>query len=103
MFARAALFLVASCGWAVLFFGGWIAWRGVTLYSNDPVLMGTGGGLAIGGLLVVGLSIGAGAQLSTARDTAAMREMMEAAQQTRPPPKPSTASGRTEPALRRSD
>ncbi|MEM7710612.1 MAG: hypothetical protein AAF264_07665 [Pseudomonadota bacterium] len=79
MFARIALFLVACCGWAILFFGGWIAWRGIVLYANDPVLMGTGGGLAVGGLLVVALTIGAGAQLATARDTAKMAAMMEAA------------------------
>jgi hypothetical protein len=79
IFSRIALFLVASCGWGILFFGGWIAWRGVFVYAGDPVLMGTGGGLAIGGLLVVALTIGAAAQLSTARDTARMAEMMEAA------------------------
>ncbi|WP_371153602.1 hypothetical protein [Jannaschia sp. 2305UL9-9] len=77
-FSRVALFLVAICGWAVLFFGGWIAVRGLFFYSGDPVLMGTGGGLAVGGLLVVALTVGAGAQVSTARDTFAMRQMMEA-------------------------
>ncbi|WP_298433319.1 hypothetical protein [uncultured Jannaschia sp.] len=77
-FSRLLLFIVATGGWAIAGFGGWIAWRGVVLYSNDPVLMGTGGGLALGGLLVVAMSVGAWAQLSTARDTAAMRAMMEA-------------------------
>ncbi|MEM8851051.1 MAG: hypothetical protein AAGE03_13580 [Pseudomonadota bacterium] len=101
MFARIALFLVACCGWAILFFGGWIAWRGIALYANDPVLMGTGGGLAIGGLLVVALTIGAGAQLSTARDSAAMREMMEKAGMAENAPAPKDPAARPEPALRR--
>lgn len=77
--ARLLLVLVALSGCGIIGFGGWIAWRGVFLYANDPVLMGTGGGLAIGGLLVVALTVGAGAQLATARHTAAMRDMMEAA------------------------
>lgn len=72
------LFLVAGCGCAIVAFGGWIAWRGVFLYSSDPVLMGTGGGLAIGGLFIVAMTIAAAAQLSTAQHTAAMRAMMEA-------------------------
>ena len=101
MFARIALFLVACCGWFVLFFGGWIAFRGVFLYARDPVLMGTGGGLAIGGLLVVALTIGAGAQLSTARDTAAMRAMMDARREPAPAPKPRSEGPRAEPMLRR--
>ncbi len=101
MFARIALFLVACCGWAVLFFGGWIAWRGIFLYANDPVLMGTGGGLAIGGLLVVALTIGAGAQLSTARDSAAMRKMMEDAGMAQDRAAHRNAAPRAEPALRR--
>ncbi|GIT91757.1 hypothetical protein JANAI62_22140 [Jannaschia pagri] len=84
VFSRIALFLVAVCGWAVLFFGGWIAYRGVVLYAADPVLMGTGGGLAVGGLLVVALTVGARAQVDTARDTHAMRALMESG--TRPGP-----------------
>lgn len=76
-FSRIALFLVAVCGWAILFFGGWIAVRGAFFYSGDPVLMGTGGGLAVGGLLVVALTVGAGAQVSTARDTHAILKHME--------------------------
>lgn len=77
-FSRIALFLVAICGWAILGFGAVIASRGVLFYDWDAVLMGTGGGLAIGGLLVVALTIGAQAQLATARDTAAMRAALEA-------------------------
>ena len=76
LFTRIALFVVMCCGWGILFFGGWIAWRGVAVYAQDPVLMGTGGGLAIGGLLVVALSLGARVQLSTARDVAAIRDRM---------------------------
>lgn len=76
-FSRTALFLVAICGWGILFFGGWIAVRGIFFYAADPVLMGTGGGLAIGGLLVVALTVGANAQVSTARDTAAVRAVLE--------------------------
>jgi len=94
VFSRIALFLVACCGWGVLFFGGWIAARGLLFYDWDPVLMGTGGGLAIGGLLVVGLTVGANAQVSTARHTAAMRALMEG--DGRPPP-----ARRATPALRR--
>ncbi|MEM7641158.1 MAG: hypothetical protein AAF366_01360 [Pseudomonadota bacterium] len=101
MFARIALFLVACCGWAILFFGGWIAWRGIALYAKDPVLMGTGGGLAIGGLLVVALTIGASAQLSTARDSAAMRKMMEDAGMAENAAPPQDAEARPEPTLRR--
>jgi hypothetical protein len=79
MVARFVLLLVGTCGVGIAGFGAWIAWRGVVLYSSDPVLMGTGGGLAIGGLLVVALTVGAWAQVATARDTARMAAMMEAA------------------------
>ncbi|SFJ60602.1 hypothetical protein [Jannaschia pohangensis] len=96
-FSRITLFLVACCGWGVLFFGGWIAGRGLLLYDWDPVLMGTGGGLAIGGLLVVGLTIGASAQVSTARDTAAVRRLMESGATVAP----ATAGLRAVPTLRR--
>ncbi len=100
-FARIALFLVACCGWGILFFGGWIAWRGVVLYSADPVLMGTGGGLALGGLLVVALTVGAGAQVSTARDTAAMRALMEGGAPAMPVRRGSAAAPRAEPTIGR--
>ena len=59
IFTRLLLFVIAVCGWALVGFGGWIGWRGVVLYARDPVLMGTGGGLAIGGLLVVALALAA--------------------------------------------
>ncbi|MEM7490621.1 MAG: hypothetical protein AAF390_15995, partial [Pseudomonadota bacterium] len=88
MFARIVLLLVAVLGWAVVGFGAWIAWRGAWIYAGDPVLMGTGGGLAAGGLLVGALTVGAWAQLSTARDTAAMRAMMEASGMAEAPPAP---------------
>ena len=110
--SRVVLFLVSIGGWAVLGFGAWIAWRGVALFSADPVLMGTGGGLMLGGMLVIALTIGAFAQVATARDTAAMRHLMEARPVSRraapaegpqlravePPRKP---AGRREPRLRR--
>ncbi|WP_161793900.1 hypothetical protein [Jannaschia aquimarina] len=94
--SRVILFLVSVAGWCVLVFGAWIAWRGAVLYENDAVLMGTGGGLALGGLLVIALTIGAFAQVSAARDLAAMRARLEAREERRadaPPP-------RGEPALR---
>ncbi|MGB3406376.1 MAG: hypothetical protein WBA67_02685 [Jannaschia sp.] len=95
-FARLSLFLVSCCGWAILFFGGWIAARGLFLYARDPVLMGTGGGLAVGGLLVIALALGANAQISTARDTAALRALMEkgAAGPKVPPPTTATPASR---------
>ncbi|WP_245190998.1 hypothetical protein [Jannaschia formosa] len=100
-FSRIALFLTLAAGWAMIFFGGWIAWRGVTLYSLDHVLVGTGGGLTLGGLLVVALSIGANAQISTARDTAELRRLAEAQtrEAVRPARRPDTAALRAEPVL----
>ncbi|CTQ34322.1 hypothetical protein [Jannaschia rubra] len=77
LFTRLVLFLVAICGWAVIFFGGWIAWRGLFLYARDPVLMGTGGGLAIGGLLVVALTLAARMQVTTAENTTAILERLD--------------------------
>lgn len=88
LFSRIALFLVAVAGWGMLFFGAWVGWRGLTLYALDHVLVGTGGGLFLGGLLVVALSVGANAQVSTARDTAAMRRLMEAGGDRPAPPEP---------------
>ena len=93
LFTRIALFLVMCCGWGILFFGGWIAWRGVAIYAGDPVLMGTGGGLAIGGLLVVALSLGGWVQLATARDVAAIRARLQA------PTRDSTPGARATPPL----
>ncbi|WGH78306.1 hypothetical protein [Jannaschia ovalis] len=77
LFTRLVLFLVACCGWGVLFFGGWIAWRGLFRFAADPVLMGTGGGLAVGGLLVVALSLAALIQLRTAATVQAILERLE--------------------------
>ncbi|UWQ20920.1 hypothetical protein [Jannaschia sp. W003] len=108
-FSRLALFLVLCAGFGVLFYGGWIAWRGTTFYDFDPVLMGTGGGLALGGLLVIALTVGAFAQVATARDTAAMRRALEArgAEAPRGPasagpaaPGAPAAKGRRQPVLR---
>lgn len=76
-FTRLLLFLIACCGWALTFFGGWIAWRGVFFYARDPVLMGTGGGLAIGGLLVVAMTLAAQVQVRTAQTTAAILDRLE--------------------------
>ena len=110
-FARIVLFLVAVAGWAVLGFGGWIAWRGVVLYAGDAVLMGTGGGLMLGGLLVIALTVGALAQVATARDVAALRRLAEArpARAAAPPARaeapaklrPVPDAGRVEPRLKR--
>lgn len=101
-FARLSLFILSCCGWGILFFGASIAWRGVTFYDWDAVLMGTGGGLAIGGLLIVALSLSAWAQLSTACDTAAMRRLMEAGQRApEPSAKATTATLRAEPPIGR--
>lgn len=60
-----------------MFFGAWVAGRGAFFYEWDPVLLGTGGGIALGGLLITVLTIGAYAQIATARDTAAMRAAFE--------------------------
>jgi hypothetical protein len=95
-FSRIALFLVSILGWGATFFGGWIAARGVLFYDWDAVLMGTGGGIALGGLLVTTLTIGAQAQIATARDTAALRAAMKQA----PSPAPTEAQPRTAPKLR---
>ena len=92
-FSRIVLFLVLAAGFGVLFFGGLIAWRGVTLYSFDAVLMGTGGGLMLGGLLVIALTVGAMAQVSTARDTAAMRRVIERGATARPAARAAEISG----------
>lgn len=67
LFTQSLLFLIAVAGWGLVGFGGWIAWRGVFLYALDPVLMGTGGGLAIGGLLVVAMTLAARVQVTTAK------------------------------------
>lgn len=72
LFTRILLFLIAVCGWVVVAFGSWIAFRGIVLYAADPVLMGTGGGLALGGLLVVALTLAARAQVVTAEATTAI-------------------------------
>ena len=113
LISRIVLFLVSVGGWAVLGFGFWIAWRGVALFSADPVLMGTGGGLMLGGMLVVALTIGAFAQVATARDTAAMRRLLDArpasrgaaapaeGPQSRAVDAPPKRAGRREPQLRK--
>ncbi|PWJ20815.1 hypothetical protein [Jannaschia seohaensis] len=90
VFSRIALFITLVAGWFMIAFGGWIAWRGLTFYGLDHVLVGTGGGILLGGLLVVALSVGANAQLSTARDTAALRRLAER----RPPPAEEGRKGR---------
>ncbi len=98
-FTRLLLFLIACCGWALVFFGGWIAWRGVALYARDPVLMGTGGGLAIGGLLVVALTLAARVQVRTAETAAAILERLDTLIRRGPSSSPPGAGGRQEPRL----
>ena len=102
-FTRLFLFLIACCGWALVFFGGWIAWRGVFLYAYDPILMGTGGGLAIGGLLVVALTLAAQVQVRTAENTAAILDRLDTFARrdgTRiPSPPENAADGRQEPRI----
>lgn len=102
-FTRIVLFLVAVCGWAIIGFGGWIAWRGLVLYAADPVLMGTGGGLAIGGLVVVALALAARMQVRTAETAAAILDRLDALarrDRTRPPASPEIpATGRQEPRI----
>lgn len=95
-FSRAALFVVSVGAWAGVVFGGWILFRGVVLYEWDPALMGTGGGISLGGLLVVALSVGGRAQIATARDVATMRALMELGGRADHPPGPN----RTSPSLR---
>ena len=116
---RLLLFVIAVCGWALVGFGAWIGWRGVVLYARDPVLMGTGGGLAIGGLLVVALTLAARVQVATAETARDILRQLQSA----PPRAPATtplaapppsdaaaqkpvlprlsAQGRTDPALTR--
>ncbi|WP_179380368.1 hypothetical protein [Jannaschia marina] len=77
LFTRILLFLIAVCGWGIVGFGAWIGWRGLVLYAADPVLMGTGGGLAIGGLLVVALTLAARVQVTTAETTQAILAHLE--------------------------
>jgi hypothetical protein len=76
--ALATLLLIAvgACGLALVVGGGTIFHRGLWLYDWDPVLMGTGGGLAAGGLGVLALCVMARAQMATARDTARLVELM---------------------------
>jgi hypothetical protein len=69
--SRLLLFLALLAALGITGFGAWIAWRGVVLYDLDHALVGTGGFLALGGLGVVAIAIGANAQISTARDTKA--------------------------------
>ncbi len=78
IFTRILLFIIAVCGWALVGFGTMIAGRGVFLYAMDPVLMGTGGGLAIGGLLVVAQTLAARVQVVTAETTAAILARLDA-------------------------
>ena len=111
IFTRLLLFVIAVCGWALVGFGGWIGWRGVVLYARDPVLMGTGGGLAIGGLLVVALTLAARVQVATAETARDILRHLEAGGSGTPaPPEAATpkperprlsAKGRTDPALTR--
>ncbi|CTQ50976.1 hypothetical protein [Jannaschia donghaensis] len=96
-FTRILLFVIAVCGWGLVGFGGWIAWRGIYLYAGDPVLMGTGGGLAIGGLLVVALTLAARIQVVTAETARAILARLEATS----PAKPAPPAGRSDPALTR--
>jgi hypothetical protein len=97
--SRAVLLLVGLTGLGIAGFGGWIAWRGVVLYDLDHVLVGTGGGLAVGGLLVVAFALGANAQVSTARDAAALRRLVERRPRAPAPalPEPAAAQLRADP------
>lgn len=98
-FIRLLLFIVAGCGGALVLFGGWIAWRGVVLYAGDPVLMGTGGGLAIGGLLVVALTLAALVQLRTAETAAAILDRFDVLIRHRPSAASAAFDGRQQPRL----
>jgi hypothetical protein len=77
-FATILLLAVGLCGFALVVGGGVIFHRGLVLYEWDPVLLGTGGGLAAGGLGVLALCVMARAQMATARDTARLVALMEA-------------------------